>query len=212
MRSLRTSLKFAMLEARNPVLTITSPTPGVGKSFVSANLACVVAQAGQRVLLIDADMRRGFLHRAFGLEPTRGLSEALASGLALSQVVSQTEQPNLHLLGCGFAAPNPSELLMHQNFARLLKEAEAFYDLIIVDTPPVLAVTDAVLVAQLAGTTLLVTRFGLSTAAQIEAAKRRLSQNGVLVKGAILNGVKRRASNSAFDTGAYGYYSYAQKA
>jgi len=101
---------------------------------------------------------------------------------------------------------------MHQNFARLLKEAEAFYDLIIVDTPPVLAVTDAVLVAQLAGTTLLVTRFGLSTAAQIEAAKRRLSQNGVLVKGAILNGVMRRASNSAFDTGAYGYYSYAQKA
>lgn len=212
LRSLRTSLKFAMLEARNQVLVITSPTPSVGKSFVASNLASVIAQAGQRVLLIDADMRRGYLAGMFGMVPRNGLSDALASGLPLAAVVNKTDQPNLHFVAKGNAAPNPSELLMHENFARLLKEAERDYDFIIVDTPPVLAVTDAVLVAQQAGTCLLVARYGLSTAGQIEASKRRLAQNGVLLKGAILNGVKRKASSSAYETGAYGYYSYSQKA
>lgn len=212
MRSLRTSLKFATLEARNRVLMITSPTPGVGKSFVSSNLAAVIAQSGQRVLLIDADMRRGYLHRVLGLTPRHGLSDALAGGLPLNEVTRRTAQKNLDFIASGCNAPNPSELLMHDNFARLLKEAEQHYDFVIVDTPPVLAVTDAVLVAQQAGTSLLVARFGVSSAAQIEAAKRRLMHNGVLLKGAILNGIRRRASNSAYDTGAYGYYSYPQKA
>ncbi len=212
LRSLRTSLKFAMLEARNNVLTITSPTPSVGKSFVSSNLAAVIAQTGQRVLLIDADMRRGYLHTLFGMSPRNGLSDALASGLSLAQVTNRTEQKNLHFIPAGFTAPNPSELLMHDNFSRLLREAEKLYDFIIIDTPPALAVTDAVLVAQQAGTSLLVARFGLSTSAQIDAAKRRLAQNGVLLKGVILNAVKRKASTSPYDSGAYGYYSYTQKA
>jgi tyrosine-protein kinase Etk/Wzc len=211
LRSLRTSLKFAMLEAGNQVLVITSPTPSVGKSFVSSNLASVIAQAGQRVLLIDADMRRGYLAGIFGMEPRNGLSDALAGGLRLAAVVNKTDQANLHFVACGRCAPNPSELLMHDNFAKLLKEAERDYDFVIVDTPPVLAVTDAVLVAQLAGTCLLVARYGLSTAGQIEASKRRLAQNGVLLKGAILNGIKRKASSNAYETGAYGYYSYSQK-
>ena len=212
LRSLRTSLKFAMLEARNNVLMITSPTPSVGKSFVSSNLAAVIAQTGQRVLLIDADMRRGYLHALFGMSPRNGLSDALASGLSLAQVTNRTEQKNLHFIPAGFTAPNPSELLMHDNFSRLLREAEKLYDFIIIDTPPALAVTDAVLVAQQAGTSLLVARFGLSTSAQIDAAKRRLAQNGVLLKGVILNAVKRKASTSPYDSGAYGYYSYTQKA
>jgi len=212
LRSLRTSLKFAMLEARNQVLVVTSPTPSVGKSFVSSNLASVIAQAGQRVLLIDADMRRGYLAGVFGMAPRNGLSDALVSGLRLAAVINKTDQANLHFVSSGCSAPNPSELLMHDNFAKLLKEAEREYDFVIIDTPPVLAVTDAVLVAQQAGTCLLVARYGLSTASQIEASKRRLAQNGVLLKGAILNGVKRKASSTAYETGAYGYYSYSQKA
>ncbi|TCD21586.1 polysaccharide biosynthesis tyrosine autokinase [Pseudomonas sp. IC_126] len=212
LRSLRTSLKFAMLEARNQVLVVTSPTPSVGKSFVSSNLASVIAQAGQRVLLIDADMRRGYLAGVFGMAPRNGLSDALVSGLRLAAVINKTDQTNLHFVASGCSAPNPSELLMHDNFAKLLKEAEREYDFVIIDTPPVLAVTDAVLVAQQAGTCLLVARYGLSTASQIEASKRRLAQNGVLLKGAILNGVKRKASSTAYETGAYGYYSYSQKA
>ena len=212
LRSLRTSLKFAMLEARNQVLVVTSPTPSVGKSFVSSNLASVIAQAGQRVLLIDADMRRGYLAGVFGMAPRNGLSDALVSGLRLAAVINKTDQANLHFVASGCSAPNPSELLMHDNFAKLLKEAEREYDFVIIDTPPVLAVTDAVLVAQQAGTCLLIARYGLSTASQIEASKRRLAQNGVLLKGAILNGVKRKASSTAYETGAYGYYSYSQKA
>ena len=212
LRSLRTSLKFAMLEARNKVLMITSPTPAVGKSFVSSNLAAVIAQTGQRVLLIDADMRRGYLHTLFGMAPRNGLSDALASGLSLAEITNRTEVKNLHFISAGFSAPNPSELLMHENFSRLLKEAERLYDFIVIDTPPVLAVTDAVLVAQQAGTNLLVARFGLSTSSQIDASKRRLAQNGVLLKGVILNAVKRKASTSPYDSGAYGYYTYTQQA
>ena len=205
LRSLRTSLHFAMLEARNNVLMITSPTPGVGKSFVSSNLAVIIAQAGKKVLLIDADMRKGYLHKTFGLSPKHGLSDALANRLSNREVVNTTSVDNLHLISCGFAAPNPSELLMHDNFNKLLRELSPHYDLVIVDTPPIMAVTDAALVGRQAGTTLLVARFGLSSVKEIEGSKRRLGQNGVLIKGAIFNAVVRKASTADYDCAAYGY-------
>jgi len=205
LRSLRTSLHFAMLEARNNVLMISSPTPSSGKSFVSSNLAVIIAQTGKRVLLIDADMRKGYLHKVFGLQPKHGLSDTLAARLTSKEVINATEVKNLDLISCGFAAPNPSELLMHDNFNKLLNDLSPLYDLVIVDTPPILAVTDATLVGRQAGTTLLVTRFGLSTVKEIEACKRRLGQNGVVIKGAIFNGVLRKASTAAYDCAAYGY-------
>lgn len=212
LRSLRTSLHFAMMEARNNVLMITSPMPGVGKSFVSANLAVIIAQAGKRVLLIDGDMRKGYLHRVFGLQPKHGLSDALAARLGNTEVINATEVDNLHLIACGFAAPNPSELLMHDNFSKLLRELSPHYDLVIIDTPPVIAVTDASLIGRQAGTTLLVARFGQSSVKEIEVSKRRLAQNGVLVKGAIFNGVIRKASTAEYDCAAYGYdYSPSKK-
>jgi tyrosine-protein kinase Etk/Wzc len=205
LRSLRTSLHFAMLEARNNVLMISSPTPASGKSFVSSNLSVIIAQTGKRVLLIDADMRKGYLHKIFGLQPKHGLSDTLAARLTSKEVINATEVPNLDLISCGFAAPNPSELLMHDNFNKLLSDLSPLYDLVIVDTPPILAVTDATLVGRQAGTCLLVTRFGLSTVKEIEACKRRLGQNGVVIKGAIFNGVLRKASTAAYDCAAYGY-------
>ncbi|MBD8685149.1 polysaccharide biosynthesis tyrosine autokinase [Pseudomonas sp. CFBP 13719] len=212
LRSLRTSLHFAMMEARNNVLMISSPMPGVGKSFVSANLAVIIAQAGKRVLLIDGDMRKGYLHRVFGLQPKHGLSDALAARLGNTEVINATEVDNLHLIACGFAAPNPSELLMHDNFSKLLRELSPHYDLVIIDTPPVIAVTDASLIGRQAGTTLLVARFGQSSVKEIEVSKRRLAQNGVLVKGAIFNGVIRKASTAEYDCAAYGYdYSPSKK-
>ncbi|WP_296248900.1 polysaccharide biosynthesis tyrosine autokinase [Pseudomonas sp. UBA4194] len=205
LRSLRTSLHFAMMEARNNVLMITSAMPGAGKSFVSANLAVIIAQAGRRVLLIDADMRKGHLHKAFGLQPKHGLSDALAARVGNTDVINSTGVDNLHFISCGFAAPNPSELLMHDNFSKLLRDLSPHYDLVIIDTPPVIAVTDASLVGRQAGTTLLVARFGKSTVKEIEVSKRRLAQNGVLVKGAIFNGVIRKASTAEYDCAAYGY-------
>ena len=212
LRSLRTSLHFAMLEARNNILMITSPTPGVGKSFVCGNLAVIIAQTGKKVLLIDADMRKGYLHKSFGLSPAHGLSDALANRLSNREVINATSVPNLDLIACGFAAPNPSELLMHDNFNKLLRELAPDYDLVIVDTPPIMAVTDASLVGRQAGTTLLVARFGQSSVKEIETAKRRLTQNGVLIKGAIFNATIRKASTADYDCAAYGYdYSPSKK-
>lgn len=205
LRSLRTSLHFAMMEARNNILMITSPTPGVGKSFVCGNLAVIMAQAGKRVLLIDADMRKGYLAKTFGLQPELGLSDALAARAANAQVINDSGIDNLQLIGCGYAAPNPSELLMHDNFNKLLRELAPRYDLVLIDTPPIMAVTDAALVGRQAGTTLLVARFGQSTEKEIETSKRRLEHNGVLVKGAIFNAVQRKARTAAYDTAAYGY-------
>ncbi|MGA9222824.1 MAG: polysaccharide biosynthesis tyrosine autokinase, partial [Pseudomonas graminis] len=205
LRSLRTSLHFAMLEARNNVLMISSPTPGVGKSFVSSNLAVIIAQTGKRVLLIDADMRKGYLHKMFNLTPKHGLSDTLAARLGSKEVINHTEVRNLDFISCGYAAPNPSELLMHDNFNKMISELSPLYDLVIIDTPPILAVTDATLVGRQSGTCLLVTRFGLSTAKEIEACKRRLMHNGILIKGAIFNGVLRKASTADYDCAAYGY-------
>jgi tyrosine-protein kinase Etk/Wzc len=212
LRSLRTSLHFAMLEARNNVLMISSPTPGVGKSFVSSNLAVIIAQTGKRVLLIDADMRKGYLHKMFNLTPKHGLSDTLAARLKSNEVINHTEVRNLDFISCGFAAPNPSELLMHDNFNKLIADLSPLYDLVIIDTPPILAVTDAALVGRQSGTCLLVTRFGVSTAKEIEASKRRLMHNGILIKGAIFNGVLRKASTADYDCAAYGYdYSTVRK-
>ncbi|MBX8488169.1 polysaccharide biosynthesis tyrosine autokinase [Pseudomonas cichorii] len=205
LRSLRTSLHFAMLEARNNVLMISSPSPGVGKSFVSSNLAAIIAQTGKRVLLIDADMRKGYLHRVLGLQPKHGLSDTLAARLHCSEVINHTQIRHLDFISCGFAAPNPSELLMHDNFNKMLNELSPLYDLILIDTPPILAVTDATLVGRQAGTCLLVARFGVTTIKEIEACKRRLGQNGILIKGAIFNAVVRKASSSDYDCAAYGY-------
>ncbi|WP_122553657.1 polysaccharide biosynthesis tyrosine autokinase [Pseudomonas viridiflava] len=205
LRSLRTSLHFAMLEARNNVLMISSPSPGAGKSFVSSNLAAIIAQTGKRVLLIDADMRKGYLHRIFGLQPKHGLSDTLAARLKCTEVINHTQIRHLDFISCGFAAPNPSELLMHDNFNKMLTELSPLYDLILVDTPPILAVTDATLVGRQAGTCLLVARFGITTLKEIEACKRRLGQNGILIKGAIFNAVVRKATTSDYDCAAYGY-------
>ncbi|KPX92098.1 Tyrosine-protein kinase [Pseudomonas amygdali pv. myricae] len=205
LRSLRTSLHFAMLEARNNVLMISSPTPGAGKSFVSSNLATIIAQTGRRVLLIDADMRKGYLHRLFGQQPKHGLSDTLAARLRCTEVIHQTRVRHLDFMSCGFAAPTPSELLMHDNFNKMLAELSPLYDLILIDTPPILAVTDATLVGRQAGTCLLVARFGMTTAQEIEACKRRLGQNGILIKGAIFNAVVRKATTSDYDYAAYGY-------
>ena len=208
MRSLRTSLHFAMIEAKNNILMITGPSPGVGKSFVTSNLAAVIAQSGRKVLLIDADMRKGYLHKVMRCQGDKGLSDILSGRITLFDAIQKTQLTNLHVIAHGQVPPNPSELLMHENFSRFVKEISNMYDLVIFDTPPILAVTDAALVGSQAGTTLMVTRYGLNGIKEIEHAKRRLEQNGLLVKGVIFNAVVRKASNYS----DYGYYQYEYKA
>jgi len=209
LRSLRTSLHFAMMEAKNNVLMISGPSPSAGKSFVSANLAAIVAQTGKKVVLIDGDMRKGYVHKLINKDPEPGLSGLLVSTHTLADVIHKTEIENLHFISRGQIPPNPSELLMHANFETLLQQLSKMYDMVIIDTPPILAVTDAALVGRLAGTSLIVTRFGMNPAREIQQTLLRFRNNGIDIKGAIFNAVEKKAS--AYGYGNYGYYQYEYK-
>lgn len=209
LRSLRTSLHFARLEAKNNILMISGPSPGVGKSFVSANLGAIMAQAGQRVLLIDADMRKGYLNKLFKLPAENGLSELLATRITSKDAIYQTEVEGLQVVPRGQIPPNPSELLMHANFTSFLDNVKDEYDIVIVDTPPILAVTDAAIVGRHVGMSLIVTRFAVNAAKEIEVAMRRFEQNDIQLKGAIFNAVEKKASSYGY--GNYGYYNYEYK-
>ncbi|MCG7555747.1 polysaccharide biosynthesis tyrosine autokinase [Pseudoalteromonas sp. Of11M-6] len=208
LRSLRTSLHFAMLEAKNNVIAISGPSPGVGKSFITVNLATVLAQSGKRILVIDADMRKGYLQTQFGMKWDDGLSDYLSGRLNLAQVIKPSQVEGLQVMTRGQIPPNPSELLMHENFSKLIGEVSKMYDLVIVDTPPILAVTDPAIVSAHAGTTLLVTRFGQNHAKELEITRNRFEQNGIDVKGVVFNGVVRKSTNAY---GYYGYYNYEYK-
>ena len=207
LRGLRTSLHFAMMEAENNVLMISGPAPGIGKSFVSTNFAAVAAKTGQKVLLIDADMRKGYLQSIFGLKWDKGLSGVLAGTIEANEAIQSTSIENLDIIARGQVPPNPSELLMHPRFKSLLDKASQDYDLVIIDTPPVLAVTDPSIVGAIAGTTLMVARFGQNTLKEIDVARDRFEKAGIEVKGVILNAVEKKASSSY----GYGYYNYAYK-
>ncbi|MED5513477.1 MAG: polysaccharide biosynthesis tyrosine autokinase [Pseudomonadota bacterium] len=208
LRSLRTSLHFAMMEAKNNIIAISGPSPGVGKSFISVNLAAVLAQSGKKVLIIDADMRKGYLQTQFGMKWDDGLSDLLSGRLNLEQVTKTSQVEGLDVITRGQIPPNPSELLMHSNFSKMVEEVSGKYDIIIVDTPPILAVTDPAIVSAHAGSTLLVTRFGQNHLREIELTRNRFEQNGIDVKGVVFNGVVRKASNAY---GYYGYYNYEYK-
>jgi capsular exopolysaccharide family len=204
-RSLRTSLHFAMIEAKNNVLMICGASPNIGKTFVSLNLAAVVSQAGQKVLLIDADMRKGYAHSLLGCELGMGLSDFLSGQTSVESVIKKTELSSLDFISRGKVPPNPSELLMHKRLTELLTWASEHYDIVLVDTPPILAVTDAAIVGRNIGTTLLVARHGINSLKEIEVSIRRFEQNGTEIKGVILNAVENKSGD------AYGYYAYEYK-
>ncbi|HHQ6582078.1 TPA: polysaccharide biosynthesis tyrosine autokinase [Serratia fonticola] len=209
-RGLRTSLHFAMLEAKNNVLLISGPSPGIGKTFVSSNLAAVIAQAGKKVLFVDADMRKGFAHLQFNYEATGGLSDMLSSDEPFEKYVKETYVDNLSFISRGAVPPNPSELLMRARFENFVRWAEKNYDLVLIDSPPILAVTDGIIIGKLAGTCLLVAKFGENSSKEIEICVRRLEQNGIDFKGVILNAMVRKASNE-YSYEGYGYYAYSYK-
>ncbi len=204
LRGLRTSLHFAMMEAKNNVLMISGPAPDIGKSFISTNFAAVSAKTGQKVLLIDADMRKGHLQYSLGVNADNGLSDFLSGRMEVNQTVKATQVENLDVITRGQLPPNPSELLMHPRLKDLVEWASENYDLVIIDTPPVLAVTDPSIVGAFAGTTLMVARFGQNTAKEIDVARNRFQQSGIEVKGVIFNAIEKKAS-SAY---GYGYYNY----
>ncbi|HBE9080893.1 tyrosine-protein kinase Wzc [Serratia fonticola] len=208
-RSLRTSLHFAMMEAKNNVLMISGASPGIGKTFISANLAAVIAQAGQKVLFIDSDMRKGYAHDLVGLDGKNGLSDILSGKIAVTSAVQHTAFEGLDFIPRGVVPPNPSELLMHNRFSEVINWASEHYDIVLVDTPPILAVTDAAIIGKYVGTSLMVARFELNSPKEVEVSFRRFEQNGIEIKGVILNAVIKKASN--YYNYGYDYYDYSYK-
>ncbi|RLM16397.1 tyrosine-protein kinase Wzc, partial [Brenneria goodwinii] len=204
-RSLRTSLHFAMMEAKNNVLMISGASPAIGKTFVSANLGAVIAQSGKTVLIVDCDMRKGYAHELMGTDGTNGLSDVLSGQTVAEKAVRKTAVDNMDFIPRGQIPPNPSELLMHSHFSDFLDWASQRYDIVLLDTPPILAVTDAAIISRHAGTSLLVARFEINTLKEIEVSIRRFEQNGAEIKGVILNAIVKRAA-SYYGYGNYDYY------
>lgn len=199
MRSLRTNIHFAMLEARNNILMISGASASVGKTFISTNFSAVMAQTGKKVLLIDADLRRGTAHHIFNVVEKVGLSNILAANKPIESTLPRVISDNLHFIGRGTLNEGFTELLMSRRFGELMRWAERNYDLVVVDTPPVLAVTDAEIIGAYAGTAMLVVRCDTNTLKEIEISQRRFERNGIKINGCILNGTKLRS---------YGYYRY----
>ncbi|HDT2549498.1 TPA: polysaccharide biosynthesis tyrosine autokinase [Klebsiella pneumoniae] len=210
-RGLRTSLHFAMMEARNNVLMISGASPNAGKTFVSSNLAAIIAQTGKKVLFIDTDMRKGYTHKLFNLSNDNGLSDVLSGKIEVSKAIKKVSSAGFDYISRGMVPPNPAELLMHRRLGELITLVSQSYDIVILDTPPILAVTDAAIIGNYVGTTLLIARFEQNTTKEIEVSFKRFEQSGVIVKGCILNGVVKKASSYY----SYGYshygYSYTDK-
>ncbi|MGU7783023.1 polysaccharide biosynthesis tyrosine autokinase [Burkholderia sp. PU8-34] len=206
LRSLRTALQFAMLEAANNVVLLTGPSPGLGKSFASANLAVVLAES-KRVLLIDGDLRRGYLNKYFGEERGAGVADVIAGAHTADQVIRRTSIANLDIVTTGTLPPNAATLLLNKNWAFFVKEASAKYDIVLIDAPPVLAVTDAAIMASVAGTVFLVARFGQTRVGEVVESVKQLAQSGSRVSGLIFNDMKPRGGNYSYG-GKYGSYRY----
>ncbi len=206
LRSLRTSLQFALADARNNIIAIAGPSPSIGKSFVSVNLAYVLADVGRRVLLVDADLRKGHLHCYFGVARAPGLSDLIRGTAIEEEAIRRTSADNLHFLAMGDRPPNPSEILSSSRFGDLMVRASKGYDLVLVDTAPVLAVADATLACYPAGTTLLVLRAGQHPVREIAAAAKRMVQSGVTPRAIILNDVMPKAAGYAYSKYGYHYH------
>lgn len=212
LRSLRATIHFVMMDSKRKTLLITGPGPGLGKSFISRNFGAVLAQCGMKVLVIDADLRRGHMHKEFGLNRVMGVAEYVSLGASLGEVIKETVVPNLSVITTGQIPPNPSELLLHSRFAELLEMCEELYDVVIVDAPPILAVADAAIIGKYVGSTLLVVRAGQHPVAELEQSVKRLTQAGVSVRGVIFNCYDVDRQKHRYGYSGYVYrYSYKNK-
>lgn len=207
-RGLRTSLHFTLQDAANRIVMISGPTQDCGKTLVSTSLAAIEAQAGLRVLFIDADMREGYVHNVFGLTNHTGLSGVLDGKCECQEAIQRYEKGNIDVLTCGPVPLRPSELLMSERFRAVMTWANEQYDLVILDTPPVLAVTDASVAAPVAATSLLVARFAKTSLKEMENSIKRLQQTGAYINGTVLNDVVKSAA--LYYCAGYGHYEYGQ--
>jgi len=203
LRSLRTNLHFSLLDTKNNVVMFTGPSPNIGKSFVSINFAQVMADSGKSVLMIDGDLRKGHLHNYLGMKRGMGLSDVLIGDSLFEDTVIRLEGSHFHFLANGTIPPNPTELLMCDRFIKLIDHVSQQYDVVIIDTPPVLAVTDAVIIGKSVGTTFMLLRSARHDEREIEQAISYLSRVDIKIQGVIFNDLYFNSSGST-----YGVYHY----
>ena len=190
-RTIRTNIQFASAAGQQiKTIVVTSSGPGEGKSTTSANIAVVFAKSGQRVLLVDADLRKPVVHKTFQLNNASGLSTALSSSGSVADVIQRTPVENLSILPSGPKPPNPSELLSSPRMDQVLAEARQLFDVVIFDMPPVVAVTDAQIMSSKTDGTLLVVRENTSRKESLTKAKELLEMVQARVLGVVYNGAE----------------------
>ena len=211
MRSLRTSINFAMWDQPRRVVTFSGTAPAVGKSFLSANVAHVLGTAHQRVLVIDGDMRRGRLHRYFGVHQKPGLSEVLSGQKTVEEILRTDPLGNgVDFIPTGAYPPGAFDLVSSPRFEALIDEMGSRYDVVIIDVPPILAVAEGLVISRQATANFLVIKAGGQTDREIHLALERMRQNGVRLMGFIFNDLTQRAATATFGRYAAGAYSYYQ--
>ncbi|ELY3856342.1 MULTISPECIES: polysaccharide biosynthesis tyrosine autokinase [Providencia] len=194
-RSLRTSVYFSVMNQGNNLVMISSASPGVGKSFVTSNMAVVLANAGKKVLLIDTDLRKGRIHKAFGLSNKAGLSEYLAQQDITQPTIHHGVIENLDVICRGKNVTHSSELLMGERFKHLLDTVKGQYDIVVIDTAPILAITDSAIIGKYVGTSLLIAYYGVNTVKDVELSLKRFKQNDIEITGVILNGIDAKSDD-----------------
>jgi capsular exopolysaccharide synthesis family protein len=206
-RSLRTSLLLSTTGRPPKYILFTSATPGEGKTTVATNTACILAQGGARVLLIDADLRRPAVHSSFGLSGKAGLSTLLTGGSSFEETTqSVPEMPSLDIIASGPVPPFPAELLSSNAMRTMLDDAAALYDYIVMDSPPILSVTDAVILARESDAVVLVVRHGKSGKHIVRRARDLLLRAGAPITGIVLNAVDTTSSEYQGYYGQADYY------
>jgi capsular exopolysaccharide synthesis family protein len=205
-KTLRANLMFMSPDNPANLLLVTSSGPSEGKTVTSVNMAIAMAQSGLRTLIVDSDMRRPRIHKAISLENSSGLSNAIMGEISLDEGVQDTPIENLDALTCGTLPPNPSELLHAERFHEIMEEAAEKYDRVILDSPPLGAVADALILSQLVESVLLVVKFGQTRREMLERAVEQLEGIGAPFKGCVLNEVD--TSGSGYGYSYYYRYSY----
>jgi capsular exopolysaccharide synthesis family protein len=202
---LRTNLQFLKVDEQTKTILFTSVGPDEGKSTVLANLAVSLAQVGKKILVLDCDLRRPVQHRIFGVINNKGLTNVLAETDPLEDVIQKTEASGVFILTTGLIPPNPAELLSSDKMQSMLEKLEDMFDIIVIDSPPVLAVTDAVILSSKVNGVILVTLAGRTIIDKAKEAKEKLLNANAMILGVVLNGVERSRDDH------YYYYYYGEK-
>ncbi|WP_027631821.1 CpsD/CapB family tyrosine-protein kinase [Clostridium hydrogeniformans] len=206
-RTLRTNIQFSTLDNESNVIAITSCGPGEGKSTVISNLAITMAQSGKKVLLIDCDLRKPIIHKKFGISNLKGLTSLLIKDSKVEDVIQRVNINNLGVITSGPVPPNPSEILGSKNMKNLIEEFKKYFDVILLDAPPVLVVTDAQVISKVTDGMILLAAYGVTEKQALERAKDNIVKvNGKLL-GVVMNKIPEK-EGSYYGYGSYGdYYS-----